>query len=391
MKHPESPDSPDPTQPPTLPSNTWSRRLWGFIPWLFLLLLICIVALMAMRIGEKQTALKVEKARLLKKERPAINVVTLKIVPSPIHDRIRLPGEVTPWVKLDILAEVRGRIVSKKVKEGQTVGKGALIAVIDSRDFDNILVQTRAEYDAAQKTLKRLNGLLAEKLATQAQLDNAKARVDGLKAAMSMAELNAKRCRIRASAAGIVNRLDAEPGRFINPGDPVAEVLRLDRVKVKVGIPESDVSAVRHINQFDIQIDALDGRIFKGTTHFFSRTADPLARLYDLYIRVDNPDGEILPDMFVRVDILKKVIPDALVIPLYASLSQSDTHIVYVVKDGVAESRSISLGIQEGWLIHVVKGLSAGEEVIVVGQRSVHDGDLVNVVRQVQTPGEINR
>lgn len=389
-------DTQDTQEPPDKndslpPTGTWSRRIWGAIPWLFFLLLIGVIGLLFMRIAEKQAVLKAEKTQALKKDRPAINVVTLEIVPSPIHDRIRLPGDVNPWVKLDILAEVRGRIVNKKVAEGRTVRKGEILAVIDSRDYDNILARTRADFNAAQKALKRLKGLHQEKLTTQAQLDVATARVDGLKAAMDTAELNAGRCRIRASAAGVVNRLDAEPGRFINAGDWVAEVLQLDRVKVKVGIPESDVAAVRHIDQFDIRVEALGGRIFKGTKHFLSRTADPLARLYDLFIRVDNPDGDILPDMFVRVDILKEEIPDALVIPLYASLSRSDTHVVYVVKDGQAQARPVSLGIQEGWLIQVVSGLSVGEEVIVVGQRGVNDGDQVNVVRRVRHPEEINR
>ena len=369
----------------------WTRRIWGAIPWLFLLLLIGIILLLIIRIGSKQASINTQKAQALKNKRPEINVVTMKLIPSPIYDRISLPGVVTPWVKLDILAEVRGRIVDKKVEEGRTVRKGEIIAVIDSRDYDNILAQTLADYNAAQKALNRLNGLHQEKLATQAQLDEAKARVDGLNAAKDTAELNAERCRIRASAAGIVNRLDAEPGRYINAGDKVAEVLRLDRVKIKVGIPESDVAAVRNIDQFDIRVDALDGRVFKGKKYFLSRTADPMARLYDLFIQVDNPDGEILPDMFARVDILKKEIPDALAIPLYASLSRSEDHVVYIVIDGQVQVRPVVLGIQEGWLVEVVSGLAPGEEVVVVGQRSVHDGDTVNVVRRVRRPEEINQ
>lgn len=373
------------------PSKRWSRWLWGAIPWVFFLCLVIVIVGLIARIGSEQASIAAQKKAALKEEQPEINVVTLQINPSPMYDRIRLPGEVEPWVKLAILAEIRGRVISKKVEEGQNVKKGDIIAIIDPRDYDNILAQTRAEFDAAQKTLKRLKGLQKEKLATQAQLDDAKARVDGLKAAMDTAKINAQRCRIRASANGIVNHLDAEPGRFINPGDMVAEVLRLDRVKVKVGIPESDVAAVRRINNFDIRVDALENRVFKGKKHFLSRTADSMARLYNLFIEVDNPDGEILPDMFVRVDIVKAKIPDALAIPLFASLTNSETRVVYIVEDGIAKTRQVSLGIQEGWLVQVVDGLSPGDKVIVVGQRSVHDGDTVNVVRQVEHPGEINQ
>ena len=373
------------------PPKRWSRWLWGAIPWVFLLCLVVVIFGLAARIGSEQANLAAQKKAALKEEKPDINVVTLRLNPSRLYDRIRLPGEVEPWVKLAILAEVRGRVISKKVEEGQTVKKGDIIAIIDPRDYDNILAQTRAEFEAAQKTLKRLMGLQKEKLATQAQLDDAKARVDGLKAAMDTAKINSQRSRIRASANGIVNYLDAEPGRFINPGDMVAEVLRLDRVKIKVGIPESDVAAVRHIDAFDIHVDALENRVFKGKKHFLSRTADSMARLYNLFIEVKNPNGDILPDMFVRVDIVKTEVSDALAIPLFASSTNSDTRIVYVVEEGIAKARQVSLGIQEGWLVQVVDGLSPGDRVIVIGQRSVHDGDTVNVVRQVEHPGEINQ
>ncbi len=176
----------------------------------------------------------------------------------------------------------------------------------------------------------------------------------------------------------------------MNVGDKVAEVLQLNPVKVKVGIPESEVVAVRHIDTFDVSVDALDNRVFKGTKYFLSRTADPMARLYDLYIQVDNPDGEILPDMFTRVDILKKEIPDALVIPMYASLSKSGKHVVYVVQEGRAIERPVTLGIQEGWLIQVAEGLASGENVVVVGQRSLNNGDKVNIVQQAHHLGEIH-
>ena len=118
----------------TKSNGTWTRRIWGAIPWLFLLLLIGIILLLVVRIGSKQAAINTQKVQALKNKRPDVNVVTLEMIPSPIYDRISLPGVVTPWVKLDILAEVRGRIVDKRVEEGRTVRKGEVIAVIDSRD-----------------------------------------------------------------------------------------------------------------------------------------------------------------------------------------------------------------------------------------------------------------
>ncbi len=160
--------------------EAWPRKLWGALPWLFLLGLLIMIIILAFHIISEVNTEKERKKAALKEEVSVINVVTLEVTPAPIRDHIRLPGEVKPWVRLNILAEVRGRIVEKKVEEGSAVKKGQILAVIDSRDYDNALAQTQAEYGAARKSLQRLDELFKEQLATQAQIDDVKARVEGL-------------------------------------------------------------------------------------------------------------------------------------------------------------------------------------------------------------------
>jgi membrane fusion protein (multidrug efflux system) len=114
-----------------------------------------------------------------------------------------------------------------------------------------------------------------------------------------------------------------------------------------------------------------------------------MARLYTLELELDNSDGRILPDMFVRVEIVKKEIKDSLALPIYSVISRNDENIVYVVDDGVARAHKVSLGLLEGWRIQVTEGLCAGDRVIVVGQRSVNTGDKVNIVRSVTRAEDI--
>ncbi len=86
----------------------------------------------------------------------------------------------------------------------------------------------------------------------------------------------------------------------------MAKIIEIDKLKIEVGIPESDVAAVRKLETFDITIDALGSRTYTGYSHYLYKTSDSFARLYNLEIRLDNPDQQILPDMFVRVGIIKK-------------------------------------------------------------------------------------
>lgn len=362
------------------------KYVWGAIPVVFLLFMVVMLGFV---IVAKMEENKLAKEKALKKEQPPVNVVALELVPSLIRDRINLPGIVEPWVKLKMMAEVSGKIVQKVVTEGDMVQKGDVIARIDQRDYQNGYNSARASFNAARASLKRLKGLYKDQLATRSQLDDAQANMENMRAAMDNAALSLERCTIAAPISGMVNNLMFEKGQYMNVGDPVAEILQMDQVKVQVGIPESDVDAVRKLEDFQIKIDALEGKTYSAKKHFLSRTADDDARLYRLELALDNPDGEILPDMFVRIDIIKREVKASLSVPLYSVITRNNEQYVYIVNDTNAHVKKVELGLLEGWRIQIKSGLKPGQKVIVVGHRSVNDGDPVNVVRQVKNAEDI--
>ncbi len=323
--------------------------------------------------------------------RPSENVVTMTLTPRTIRDRINLPGIVDPWIKLDVLSEVSGKVITKAVKEGDGVNKGDIIVIIDSRKYENNYMSAKALYESSLASRTRLTELHKEELSTTSQLDNAVAQTENHKAAMDNAKLDLENCQVRARVSGIVNRIYIEEGQYLSKSTKIAQILQIKKVKVNVGIPESDVDAVRKLDNFDVIIDALGAKVFKGKKHYLSKSADPDARLYNLAITIDNAEGKILPDMFARVEIVKNIAHNSIIMPIYSLISYNNGQIVYVAKDGIAKMRRIETGVQEGWQIEVTKGLSPGEEIIVVGHRSVSDGQKINVVRTVKDPEELTR
>ncbi len=322
---------------------------------------------------------------------PEVNVVTMNLLPRMIRDRINLPGIIEPWIQLVILTEVKGKVVKKYVKEGDTVVKGDVIAVLDSRKYENNYQSAKALYESALASRKRLKELHKESLSTTSQLDNAVAQVENYKAVMDNAAQDLENCTIRSPISGIVNQVFIEIGQYLNASASVAEILQIDRLKVNVGIPESDVDEIRKIDSFDVKIDALQGKVFRGTAHYLSRSADPKARLYNLEIMIDNPEGKILPDMFARVEIIKKEVKDSIIIPLYSLIPFNHGHIVYVENGGRVVLKKVEFGLQEGWHVQITKGLELGEKLVVVGHRSVSDGQKVNVIRTIKKPEELTR
>ncbi len=370
-------------------NKKWLRRIWGALPALFLLTLLVFIWMLFGRIKTESEILKAEKISKLRQEHPDVNVVALELIPMPIRDRINLPGVIEPWVSLKVLTEVNGKVLKINIKEGDPVKKGDIIAILDSRDYENAFNSVKASYGAALAFLNRTKELYKEKLSTRTQLDNAVAQVEILKASLDSAALNLERCKIKAPISGVINHLFIDKGQYLNHSNDVVVILQIKRVKVKVGIPESDVDAVRRLNTFNVRIDALGGKSFSAKKYFLSKTADPMARLYNLILKLNNSTGEILPDMFARVEIVKKEVSNSISVPLYSIITRNNDKIVFVVNDNKVHSRKVELGMQEGWRVEVTKGLKAGEKIVVVGQRNVIVGQKVNVIRSVRNPEDL--
>ena len=365
------------------------RFLWGIIPWLMVALILVFIVIMGGWIKEKKVRLAEAKKAAMKKEVPAVKVITLTLKTRHLKDKINLPAEVAAYEDLWVKAEVRGQVVKILVDEGQTVKKGQIFIQLDDRDYRTRLARIEANYKLTKLDYDRIAALAKKKVVGAAKLDEIEAQLKDVTAQLSEAQLALSRTKITAPIGGRLNEIKAKLGNFIDVGDPVAQILQFDKVKVTVGVPESDVAAIFDLEEAEVIIEALQKLRVKGRKIFLSRQPRTLARLYDLELMVPNPDGRILPGMFARVELVKRVFNRALAVPLYAVITQGDERFVFIEKDGRARRRNIELGILVDWQVQVTSGLKAGERVIVVGHRFLDSGQPVEVIKNVSDSREI--
>lgn len=374
--------------PPGLRVRT-ARIIMENLPRLLLVGLLVIITILFMAVSDKKDRLQAEKEATLARERPVVNTVLLTLSPSTIRDRLNLPGEIEPWTRLDLLAKISGEVKEVMVTEGDKVREGQVLARIDEDDYRIALDSATATFELARTNLERLQSLFAKGLIPAAELDAVDTDMRTARAAMEEAALNLSRCTVTAPMTGVIRRLDLKKGLLLSVADPMAEILEIDRVKAVIGIPESDVAAVRKLDTVVFTVKALDGRRITGSRHFLSPAPETAARLYRLELAVDNGNGDILPGMFIRADIVKRVAHDAFVIPLYAVLVRNDERYVFVEKDGTAHKRPVTLGIMEKWQVQVTDGLSAGDKLIIQGHRDVEPEQEVKVIRTVKSVEEL--
>jgi RND family efflux transporter MFP subunit len=370
--------------------RTFLRLIWHSIPFVVLIVVVVFVIVpLGRKITEQKAGLAEQRSGLVQKADEATRVITLEMVPDDLAEVIRLPGMAMPWKSLEVVAEVSGRIMEKNMDDGTVVAQGDVLAVIDQRDYRNAYDSARASYETARMHEQRFKALSKQQFVTQSQLDDVSSQVKTTRAAMETAKLNLDRCTIRSPMSGVVDRSHIEAGSFLGVGDPVARILQIDPLKIQVGIPESDVASVRNLTQFDMTVDALDGKIVTGEYHYLQKTTDSLARLYNLEIRLENPGYEILPDMFVRVAIVKNRDEQGLAVPMYSLITRKGQTGVFVAEQGIARFAPVETGFQDGWKIQVTSGLLPGDQVVVVGHRMIEDKDPVHVDRRVRSMSEL--
>ncbi len=363
--------------------------VWSIFPWLLVAGIVAFLFFLGERIQHEKTRLEKAKQSAIKIETVPVSVITLTLEPVRLEDKINLPGYVDPYEDLRVKAEVGGQVVNIPVKEGQTVKKGQILVELDDRDYRLRLSRIEAAYDLAKLEYDRTASLDKKGITAANRMDEASARYKDVAVQLDEANLALERTRITAPISGWINNIAAKQGDLIQTGAEIAQILQVSDVKVKVGIPESDVASFFNLESSEVVIEALGKRRVKGKKVFLSRQPRNLARLFDLELVVPNPDGQILPGMFARVELVKGVYEDALVIPLYAVINQGDQRFVFVENKGKAEKRQVEVGMLVDWQIQVVSGLTAGDRLVIVGHRLLEEGQMVDVVQNVGSPQEI--
>ncbi len=377
---------------PTPPDTTRGKIvyfIWNNLPRFVLLAMIVLIFILMGAIRDKSDLIAANKAAEVSQEKPPVNTITLTLAPTTITDRINLPGYVEPWTRLQLMAKLQGTITEVLVKEGDRVKKGDILARIEDDDFRISAERAEAAYNLAKAEYSRDKSIYDKGVIPTATLDINRTNMQQSKADYDNAKLLLSRTLVSSPMDGIIRRMDAKVGLQLSVGDPIAEILNIDRMKAVIGIPESDVTAVRQLEDVDITVQALGDKIITGKKYFLSSSPETTARLYNLELEINNRDGAVLDGMFVRADIVKEQVDNTLAVPFYSVISRNNEQYVYIEEKGVARKRKVKLGIMEKWMVQITSGLNPGDRILVEGHRDVEDNQKIQVIKTLTSPSEL--
>jgi len=309
-----------------------------------------------------------------------INVKIEKVSLGTLTQRVIARGVTTAVHDVTYSAEVAGRLGKLTMEIGDHVKKGQVLARIDYKTLAAQAKQAKANLDLATTTHARLMQLKNEDLVAQQQIDEAQSRLIAAQAQLTIAQAQLSKSTVKAGRAGIIANKYAEKAEFVAPGTRLYDVIDYDTIIVEAQLAETQVSQVTSGANVDVMIGGLD-KTFVGVVDTIIPSADKVSKTFTLRVKVDNPDLKILVGMSAEVSITSRVHKDVIVTKQSTVVEDQDGRSVFVVTNGVAHKRKVTTGPYENDRVIITSGLTAGEDLVVVGQRELADNQPVTVVK----------
>src|ERR1044071_1442868 len=297
---------------------------------------------------------------------PPIQVIAVEPKRQPVWETLALPGTIAANEQVEIKAETDGIVQEINFKEGERVAKGQALVVLDETklaaavaEADANLKLSRANYDRAQQLFKG-------KLISQQEFDQSTSIFAVNQAGVDLKRRELKDARIYAPFAGMVGARQISPGQGISRNTPLAWLVDLDIVKVEVKVPEKYLRQLKIGQPLEFSVAAFPDEKFRGEVYFISPQIDEGTRTALVKSRIANAEGKLRGGMFASLDLTLQERESAIVIPEPALMSNGDNFTVFVVDEkGSAQVRPVEVGLRLAGKAEIVKGLSAGEKVIV--------------------------
>ena len=173
---------------------------------------------------------------------------------------------------------------------------------------------------------------------------------------------------LTAPFSGQVGLREVSVGEFVNVGQDLVTLVRLDPIEVDFSVPETALSQLRQGQNVRLTVDAFPDDTFGGEVVAIDPVVDAGSRSASLRARVPNPDGRLRPGQFARLQLQTGDGGNALMVPEQALMQDGETRYVYTVVDGKAKRTPITTGTRVPGFFQVVEGLKAGDVVITAGQ-----------------------
>lgn len=341
-------------------------------------------------------------------EEVKVSVAVQDVSLGNLTQTLSFQGDIEAEVSVKVFSKIPDRIEKYYIDAGDHVNQGDPVADVLATTIEQGVIQAQAALNAAkaqEANLKveyeRAERLMRENAMSQQQYDGIKTQYEAVaaqanqaRAALESVKSQYKDTRVSSPISGIVGKRYYEAGDMANPALPLVDVVQMRRVKVVFNATEQDLGKLALNQQAKVRVRAYPNDVFVGRVLKISPVLDPVTRMADVEVLIDNSDYQLKPGMFAEIVITTGEIKDAIVIPRYAVIENTSlrtvdgedevvkNYLVFTVEDSIALQKELAVKYVNHKSIAVESGIDVGEKLVVSGQNNLRDSSLVVITEE---------
>ena len=309
---------------------------------------------------------------------PPMPVEVTAAITDTVVDAISATGQIEAIQSIDVHPEVQGRITEILAREGQEVAAGTPLFKVDDAELKAQVGQADADRQLAHQALDRTKQLIAQNASSTADLEQAEAKAKGADANYDLLKTRLERTIVRAPFSGLVGRRLVSIGSYVTTQTSLTTLQSVNPQYATFQVPERYADRLRRGQLVSFQVAALPGKNFSGEVVFVDPVVELPGRTILIKARVPNPEHQLQAGMFIEARLATDIRPNAVVVPEDALLPVQGANYVWLVKEGKADRRQVTVGVRTaGWAEIQGGGIQAGDQVVVGGLERLFPGATV--------------
>jgi RND family efflux transporter MFP subunit len=309
-----------------------------------------------------------------------VPVSIMTVQKMKLTSNISLVGTINANNDVNVIAETQGVAKAVYAKVGDFVKAGTVLIQVDDEIPRSNLATAEINFEKTKKDFERAEDLFQENSIPVSQLDAARLGMKAAENQLDIARRQLENTKIKSPIAGTVNARYVNIGTMVGAGNPVANIVDITTLKVRVNVTEREAFQLKPGDRVEISTDVYPGEIFEGHIDNIASKADE-AHTYAVEIVLPNSkEHPLKAGMFARISFSSIAATEALTIPRMALIGSIKNAQVYQVRKNIAFLREIVIGKQNNEFLEVLNGLSLGDTVVTSGQNNLSDSTRVNVV-----------
>ena len=311
---------------------------------------------------------------------PPVQVIVVEARRQAVSETLPFPATVAANESVEIKPETDGIVQEIHFAEGEHVEKGETLVQLDESKFAAEVAEAEANLRLSEANYSRAKQLFQDKLISQQDYDQTASAFAVNQAGLELKRRLLKDARVSAPFSGIVGAQEVSPGQVVSRNTRLTWLVDLSIVKIEVKVPEKYLRQLHLGQNLEFTVAAFTDERFRGEVYFISPQIDEGTRTALVKARIANLEGKLRGGMFASLDLTLQLRDSAIVVPEPALMSNGDQFSVFVIDaKNTAQLRPITVGYRLAGKAEIVKGLEAGEKVVVEGLQKLRPGAAVKL------------